>query len=129
MRAVAKLLDLEISVPGFFDLVASRAGKADPVYLIVDSTGLKIFGEGEWVYEKRNNKAHRKSWRRLHLGLAPTSGEIICAVLTGDDVDDPSALPELLDQIDAPVIRVLTDVANDGTPTSDLVKAGFGGAI
>ena len=50
----------------------------------MDSTGLKIFGEGEWLQVKHETKAKRKSWRKLHLGLDLTTGEIICSDLTLD---------------------------------------------
>lgn len=95
----------------------------------MDSTGLKIFGAGEWQRNKYKTKAKRKSWRKLHLGLDLLSGEIICADLTRDDVGDPTALPGLLDQVDGHVIRFLADGAYDGTPTSDLLKARFGDAV
>ena len=55
-----------------------------------------------------------------------TTGEIACADLTKDDVGDPSALPELLEQIDAPFSRFLADGAYDGDPTSDLLMNRFG---
>jgi hypothetical protein len=72
-------------------------------HLVVDSTGLKIFGEGEWLLNRHNIKAKRKSWRKLHLGLDLMSGDIVCSDLTTDDVGDPTALPSLLSQIDADV--------------------------
>ncbi len=62
----------------------------------MDSTGLKIFGEGEWLENKHKTKPKRKSWRRLHLGLDLFSGDIVCSELTKDDVSDPTALPDLL---------------------------------
>lgn len=139
MRSVAALMGLEISVPDFSTL--SRRGQSlilpkmpqtrrgQPVHLVVDSTGLKIFGEGEWLQDKHKTKAKRKSWRKLHLGLDLRTGEIVCADLTKDDVGDPTALPGLLDQIDGPVSRFLADGAYDGTPTSDLLKAHFGEAV
>jgi hypothetical protein len=43
--------------------------------LVVDSTGLKIFGEGAWLEEKHKTNAKRKSWRKLHLGLDLVSGD------------------------------------------------------
>ncbi|WP_438270377.1 transposase, partial [Rhizobium mongolense] len=47
----------------------SRATTSGPVHLVVDSTGLKVFGEGEWLENKHKAKAKRKRWRKLHLGL------------------------------------------------------------
>ena len=97
-----------------------------PIHLVVDSTGLKIFGEGEWLQTKHKTKAKRKSWRKLHLGLDLVSGDIECSDLTKDDVGDPTALPNLLDQIDADVTRFIADGAYDGDPTSDLLTDRFG---
>ena len=65
----------------------------EPINPVIDSTGLQIFGEGEWLQNKHKTKAKRKSWRKLHLGLDLTSGEIIRADLTMDNVGDPTALP------------------------------------
>lgn len=93
---------------------------------MVDSTGLKIFGEGEWLENKHKTTRKRKRWRKLHLGLDLVSGEIVCADLTTDDVGDPTALPGLLDQIDDPVARFIADGAYDGAPTRDLLAARFG---
>ena len=106
-----------------------RIERTAPIHLTVDSTGLKIFGEGEWLQNKHETKAKRKSWRKLHLGLDLTTGDIICSDLTLDDVGDPTALPGLLDQIEDPVSRFLADGAYDGKPTSDLLKARLGDAV
>ena len=74
-----------------------KSNSNEAIHLAIDSTGLKIFGEGEWCEEKHRNKSKRKSWRKLHLGLDLVSGEIICSDLTADDVGDPTVLPNLLD--------------------------------
>ena len=86
-----------------------KTTRSHPVHLVVDSTGLKIFGAGEW--QKHKAKRKRRSWRKLHLGLDLVSGEIVCADLTEDDVGDTTALPGLLDQIDGPVDLFLADGA------------------
>ncbi len=139
MRSLAKLLGVEIAVPDFSTL--SRRGKGltlrikptsksgKPVQLVVDSTGLKIFGEGDWLEAKHKNKAKRKSWRKLHLGLDLVSGEIACSDLTADDIGDSTALPELLDQVDGPVDQFLADGAYDGSSTRDLFVERFGAMI
>ena len=139
MRSLTKLMELDIPVPDFSTL--SRRGRGlrlpakprtrrdQPVHLVVDSTGLKIFGEGEWLQNKHNTRAKRKSWRKLHLGLDLTTGEIICSDLTLDHVGDSTALPGLLDQFDGPVSRFLADGAYDGTPTRNLLTARFGDAV
>jgi len=139
MRSIARLMQLNVAVPDFSTL--SRRGhslslpsqprtkQTDPVHLVVDSTGLKIFGEGEWLQNKHKTKAKRKSWRKLHLGLDLATGDIICSELTPDDVGDTTALPELIDQINVPVCRFLADGAYDGTPTDDMLRARFGETV
>ena len=136
VRSLVKLMGVDICVPDFstfsrrgsgLDLpLKSCSDKASLIHLVVDSTGLKIFGEGEWLQNKHKTKAKRKSWRKLHLGLDLVTGEIVCSELTPDGVGDPTALPELLDQIDGDVSRFMADGAYDGTPTSDLLVKLFG---
>ena len=133
MRSIARLLGAEIAVPDFSTLsrrsnglilqTAPRENSQATIHLAVDSTGLKIFGEGEWLEEKHKTKGKRRSWRKLHLGLDLVSGEIVCSELTTDEVGDPTALPDLLDQVDSPVDLFLADGAYDGEPTSDLLVA------
>ena len=140
MRSIATLMGVEIAVPDFSTL--SRRGKGlvlppvrrqaacpGPVHLVVDSTGLKVFGEGEWLETKHKIKVKRKRWRKLHLGLDLVSGEIICSQLTTDDVGDPTTLPHLLNQIDGPVAKFVADGAYDGAPTRDLLATRFGEII
>jgi len=139
MRSISKLMKLEMPVPDFSTL--SRRGRnlslptkpaakrTDTAHLVVDSTGLKIFGEGEWQQKKHKTKAKRKQWRKLHLGLDLATGDIICSELTPDDVGDTTALTELLNQINVPVSRFLGDGAYDGVPTSNLLKKHFGETV
>ena len=115
MRSISKRMQLEIPVPDFSTLsrrrrdlslpIRPKVKRANPAHLAVDSTGLKIFCEGEWQQEKHKTKAKRRSWRKLHLDLDLASGDIICAAPTLDNVGDTTTLPELLDQVDAPVSR------------------------
>ena len=139
MRSIARLMGVDIPVPDFSTLsrrglglrlpAKPRVDRTEPIHLTMDSTGLKIFGEGEWLQVKHETKAKRKSWRKLHLGLDLTTGEIICSDLTLDHVGDSTALPGLLDQFDGPVSRFLADGAYDGTPTRNLLTARFGDAV
>ncbi|SEO31903.1 Transposase DDE domain-containing protein [Pseudorhodobacter antarcticus] len=136
VRSLVKLMGLDIRVLNYSTFsrrgtgltlsMKSRAEQDGPIHLVVDSTGLKIFGEGEWFQNKHKTKAKRKSWRKLHLGLDLVSGDIVCSDLTKDDVGDPTALPDLLHQVDADVTRFIADGAYDGDPTSSLLTARFG---
>lgn len=135
VRSLLRLMDVDIRVPSYTTFsrrgaglslpMKSRTEKDGPIHLVVDSTGLKIFGEGEWLQNKHNIKAKRKSWRKLHLGLDLISGDIVCSDLTTDDVGDPTALPSLLGQVGADVTRFIADGAYDGDPTNDLLVERF----
>lgn len=139
VRSIARLTGTSISAPCFSTL--SRRGVSlkkgdrkrspadEPVHLVVDSTGLKVFGAGEWLEEKHEARRKRRSWRKLHLGLDLLSGEILCADLTLESTGDTTALPELLAQTDAPVAQFIADGAYDGASVSDLVEARFGNQV
>jgi hypothetical protein len=58
-----------------------RTSKIDDLHLIVDSTGLKLRGAGEWLFEKHGT-AKRRAWRKLHIGIDAASGEIVAFDLT-----------------------------------------------
>jgi hypothetical protein len=85
---------------------------AEPMHLLVDSTGLKLCGAGEWLVEKHGTKT-RRSWRKLHIGMDANTGEIVAAVLTTNDVDDASQVGPLLDQLEAPLASFTGDGAYD----------------
>jgi hypothetical protein len=68
----------------------------------------------------------RKSWRKLHIGYDPDSGEIVASLLTTDQVGDETALPDLIAVIENPVARVLADGAYDGTGVANCLTEAFG---
>jgi hypothetical protein len=73
-------------------------GDTRPVHLLVDSTGLKLCGAGEWLVEKHGTKT-RRSWRKLHLGVDAETGQIVASALTRKEVDDGVEVSPLLDQL------------------------------
>jgi Transposase DDE domain len=87
-------------------------GGAGPMHLLVDSTGLKLCGAGEWLVEKHGTRT-RRSWRKLHLGVDAETGRIVAATLTDRDVDDASRVGPLLDQVEDPVASFTADGAYD----------------
>src|SRR5918993_566132 len=87
-------------------------GEAEPVHLLVDSTGLKLCGPGEWLLEKHGTRT-RRSWRKLHLGVDANTGQIVASALTTPDVDDSSQAGPLLDQVEGPVASFTGDGAYD----------------
>ena len=89
------------------------------MHLLVDSTGLKLCGKGEWLLEKHGT-ATRRSWRMLHLGVDAGTGRIVASTLTTKDVDDASQAGPLLDQVVGPV----ASFTGDGAYDQDRVYAG-----
>ena len=94
-------------------------GSPEPLHLLVDSTGLKLCGAGEWLLEKHGTKT-RRSWRALHLGVDAGTGRIVASTLTPKEVDDASQVDPLLDQVAGPV----ASFTGDGAYDQDRVYAG-----
>ena len=118
--SIIALLGLDLSVPDHttlsrrtesLDVIRPRPGSG-PVHLLVDSTGLKLWGSGEWLLEKHGTKT-RRSWRKLHIAVDADTGQIAAAALTTSDVDDASQVGPLLDQVDSPVASFTADGAYD----------------
>ena len=83
---------------------------------MIDSTGLKVFGAGDWLHEKHGGKP-RRTWRKLHLAVDPDTGEILASELTTTAEGDASLVGPLLEQIECPTAAVFADGAYDGEPT------------
>jgi len=107
---------LEVPRPGN----ASAGAGSEPMYLLVDSTGLKLCGKGEWLLEKHGT-ATRRSWRMLHLGVDAETGRIVASMLTPKDVDDASQAGPLLDQVAGAVASFTGDGAYDQDRVYDSV--------
>jgi hypothetical protein len=118
--SIIRLLGLDLAVPDHSTLsrraetlpVVRPASSSAPVHLLVDSTGLRLCGPGEWLVEKHGART-RRSWKKLHLGVDADTGEIVAAALTANDVDDGSQVGPLLDQIRRPVASFTGDGAFD----------------
>jgi len=91
---------------------AGAGAGSEPLHLLVDSTGLKLCGKGEWLLEKHGT-ATRRSWRMLHLGVDAGTGRIVAATLTSKDVDDASQAGSLLDQVAGAVASFTGDGGYD----------------
>jgi hypothetical protein len=136
MRSIAGLLGGRCRGAGLVHSIAQRQwgelvrqNRPKSPKLVVDNTGLKLFGEEGWLEKKYKTKRKRRSWRKLHLGLDLVSSQMVCSASTTDDIGDPTDLPTLLDQIDARVDLFLADCAYDGEPTIERLTERFGSAI
>ena len=101
---------LEVPQPQPTNIPAGNG--AQPLHLLVDSTGLKLCGAGEWLVEKHGTRT-RRSWRKLHLGVDAGTGQIVAAALTSKEVDDAVQVGPLLDQVTGSVSSVTADGAYD----------------
>jgi hypothetical protein len=127
--SILQLLGLDLAVPDHSTLSRRAETLAvpnlspnprRPVHLLVDSTGLRLCGPGEWLVEKHGTR-RRRSWRKLHIGVDAETGQILASELTTSDVDDGSQVEPLLDQITAPLASFIGDGAYD--------QAGIDGTI
>jgi Transposase DDE domain len=118
--SIVRLLGLDLAVPDHSTLsrraetlpVLRPRSSSEPVHLLVDSTGLRLCGPGEWLVENHGTRT-RRSWRKLHVGTDADTGEIVAAMLTTSDVDDGSQVGPLLDQVMRPVASFTADGAFD----------------
>ncbi|MEN3032949.1 IS5 family transposase, partial [Chromobacterium amazonense] len=81
------------------------------LHLLIDSTGIKMLGEGEWK-TKKHGAEYRHQWRKVHLGIDAQTLEIRAIEVTDNAVGDAPMLPELLDQI--PAGERIAAVSGDG---------------
>jgi Transposase DDE domain len=126
--SILRLLGLDLAVPDHTTL--SRRAESLPaprprpasesMHLLVDSTGLKLGGPGEWLVEKHGTKT-RRSWRKLHLGMDADTGHIAAVELTGNETDDGCQVGPLLDQVTGPVASFIGDGAYDRDDVYDAV--------
>ena len=120
IRSILHLLALDLAVPDHstmsrrarsLELPRMRPGRR-PVHLLVDSTGLRLCGPGEWLVERHGSRA-RRLWRKLHLATDADTGEIVAAELTGHDADDGGQVEGLLDGYGGPIASFTADGAYD----------------
>ena len=120
--SVLSLLGLDFAVPDHstlsrraatMEMPRPRASPGSgPLHLLVDSTGLKLCGAGEWLHERHSTRV-RRSWRKLHLGVDAGTGRIVASLLTTKDADDGSQVGPLLDRIEEPLASFTGDGAYD----------------
>lgn len=99
-------------------------GSAGPLHLLIDSTGIKAEGEGEWNARKHGG-SKRCLWRKIHIGIAEETLEILAIEVTSSSVGDAPMLPDLLNQIppDQNLGSVTADGAYDTRKCHDVIAA------
>jgi hypothetical protein len=129
-RALARLMGAQIVIPHHTSLQkrAAKLGVAidlqnvkGPLDVVVDSTGLKVFGEGEWKV-RQHGVGKRRAWRKLHLAVDPATHQIVAEVLTENGGHDADQVEPLLAQVDAEVRTFTGDGAYDQWKVYDALK-------
>jgi IS5 family transposase len=120
-QSIFEILGIGLPIPDYTTtwrrsanlVVSKRVRKAEEsLHLVIDSSGLKVFGEGEWKV-RQHGYSQRRTWRKLHIGIDESTGEIVTAVITGNDVSDGEVIEDLLDQVDGKITQVSADGAYD----------------
>jgi len=129
MRSLFAMNKIALPVPDHSTL--SKRGKKLKVNLpkksnsrlniVMDSTGLKIYGEGEWKV-RQHGVSKRRTWRKLHIGANPENGEIQAALLTENNISDDEAVADLLAQIEQEIVKFAADGAYDKRKVYDGVN-------
>jgi len=131
VESLLRLIGLDWKVPDFSTLCRRQKalkvnipyrGSQGPLHLLVDSTGIKVAGEGEWNARKHGGPK-RRIWRKIHIGIDEHTLEVRAIEVTSSDVGDAPMLPELLDQIpaDQEIASVTADGAYDTRKCHDAI--------
>jgi len=130
--SIIGLMGFSVQVP-VYSQICRRASSIDidlevpkskvPLFIVIDSTGLKVYGEGEWKTRK-HGISKRRTWRKLHLGVDEKTGMIYAEVLTGNGKGDGDAqqVEDMLEQIESPIDRFSGDGAYDTSDIWELLK-------
>ena len=131
LASVVTLMRLELPIPDYSTMSRRQAALAISLppasrsgarHVVVDSTGLKVYGAGEWHAEKYR-RGSRRVWRKLHLGVDETTREILAAEVTESCVHDSRRLPASLSQIPGAIAQVSGDRGYDTRAAYEAVLA------
>ena len=121
LKSLFSLMNLELPVPEH-STVSRRLSSvkvllpveksSKPRHLVVDSTGIKVYGEGEWK-TRQHGIGKRRTWRKLHLGVDESTGEIVSAVVTTNNYHDSQILGDILAGVEGEIKQVSADGAYD----------------
>lgn len=130
LSSVVELLSINIAVPCYTTLCRRRRTlevslphrrKTAPLHLVVDSTGVKVYGEGEWKV-RQHGWTRRRTWRKLHVGVDEATGEIRAATVTTNNYGDGQVLPDLLAQVESQLSQVTGDGGYDDRQCYDAIS-------
>jgi hypothetical protein len=131
LTSIIKILKLNLRCPHYS--VFSRRAKAleiplrrflkpgEKLNVIFDSTGIKVFGEGEWKVRK-HGYSKRRTWRKVHVGMCADSGQVVVSAMTSNSVSDDEAMMHMMEALaGTPLGDVLGDGAYDTIDCREIV--------
>ena len=130
VESIFALMGVDLSVPDHTTIsrrlrrlavklpVKPTSGKR---HVVIDSTGIKVYGEGEWK-TRQHGISKRRTWRKLHLAVDEATGEILSSVVTDHSCHDSEVLGELLDDIVGEISQVDADGAYDTAACYDYIE-------
>jgi IS5 family transposase len=130
MLSVVKLLGLQLAVPDYttlcrrrrsLEIALPRQKKKEPLHMVVDSTGIKVYGEGEWKV-RQHGYTRRRTWRKLHIGVDEATREFMAVVVSTNDFKDSQILPDLLEQVEDELKQVSADGAYDSRNCYEAIR-------
>lgn len=134
LTSLIEIMGMNLQIPSYSQLCRRQAqlsqqlpaqpeASVNPqgLYVVVDSTGLKVYGEGEWKV-REHGISKRRSWRKVHLAYDEATHQILAIALTGNQVDDACMVKPLLDEILLPVSKVAADGAYDQHKVYDYLQ-------
>lgn len=129
LESLFSLMGIDLPVPDHSTL-SRRMGKVvvempvtpseGAIHVVVDSTGVKVYGEGEWKV-RMHGVEQRRTWRKLHVGVNEATGEILSAVVSSNNVSDDEVFADLLDGIEDEIGQASGDGAYDKRKCYDAI--------
>lgn len=120
--SLTELMGISVDVPDYTTLsrrlsganknISAKVSKGQSVHVVVDSTGLKVFGEGEWKV-RQHGYSKRRTWMKLHLAVNESDSQILSMVLTDNSYKDNEVFEELMNEVDAEISQATGDGAYD----------------
>ncbi len=121
LRSLFTLMRLDLPVPDYtricrrgrnLTLPTNLAPGSSPQHLVIDSTGFKVYGEGEW-HTRMHGKSKRRRWKKFHVGVCPDTNEVIVGKATELEEADCKIFPELIEEAPKSIRKIAVDGAYD----------------
>lgn len=139
LKSIIEILGLDLMCPHYSVFCRRAKGLRIPLRrllkpgeklnVIFDSTGIKVFGEGEWKVRK-HGYSKRRTWRKVHVGMCADSGQVVISAMTSNNVSDDEAMVHMMGALEGtPLGDILGDGAYDTVDCREVVHDLGGRAV